>query len=614
MSESNYLKLQMLSFLNLLDNGVALYDGNNFDIIAVNEKLLDLLGVTEEEFKKSTPLNFCNNENYSYDKALKILNDTVKNGSNKFICAGKNRYGRSLYLNIELKTFSISSKVVIACVVTKKELEVEFDKLKDIFKALVDSFEGTIYVCSKDHILEYMSPKLIESVGYDGTGESCYKVIHGLDNICPWCKDKNVFNGEPQYWEIKSPRDNRWYKVLNYPVKHSDGTFSKLMITTDITEKKKDTATNDKRDRLQLLSLMASGMAHDFNNLLTGILGYISLLKLPVVSYDDFKKYIDNAEDGCKKARRLVNQLLSFSKGMPLNKEKINLKTLSEEITNFILSGKPYTCNIDISSDIWEIYADKIQIEQILQNLIINAVQAMPRGGSITISCENLEIKNYYELNLSPGKYVVLHFKDSGKGISKTMLDKIFDPFFTTKKDGSGLGLAIIQEIVRKHDGLIKVESELNKGTEFIIYLPVSVQSNTFTLDEFMPEKIKEAHILIMDDDPMILSLCAEMLGKMGHRVEAAKDGKAAERLILNAKDKNDSFEILVTDMIVVDGVGGVELIKRAKELIPEIKIIIASAYCEDFNKNEDLRGKVDIFLKKPYSYDELKKAVNKLL
>ncbi|MBN2544414.1 MAG: response regulator [Spirochaetes bacterium] len=492
--------------------------------------------------------------------------------------------------------------------------KINYYELEEIFKAIVNSSDGFIYVCSKDHIIEYMSPKLIDRIGYDGTGKPCYKVLHELEDICPWCKDTKVFEGETQYWEIKSPKDNKWYKVLNSPIYHKDGSFSKLMIINDITEKKKENAADEKNDRLKLLSLMASGMAHDFNNLLTGILGYISLLKLPVVSFDDFKKYIENAEEGCKKARRLVNQLLAFSKGMPLTKEKVNLKILIEEITNFILSGKPYNCDITSPDDLWEIFADKIQIEQILQNLIINAVQAMPRGGNIVITLENIQITNYYELNANPGNYVRLTFKDFGKGISKSVLERIFDPFFTTKKDGSGLGLAIIQEIVKKHDGIIKVESELNKGTQFIIYLPISIQSNTLILEDFLPENTKTTKILIMDDDPMILSLCKEMIMKMGHKTETAKDGKKAEELIKSAIEKKDPFEILITDMIVVDGIGGVELIKKAKQIAPDIKIIIASAYCEDFNNDDNLRGKVNIFLKKPYTFDELKKAVNNLL
>lgn len=495
----------------------------------------------------------------------------------------------------------------------KDKNKINYYELEEIFKAVINSTEGFIYVCSQDHIIEYMSPKLVQRVGYDGTGQPCYKVLHEMEDICPWCKDTKT-EGENKYWEIKSPRDNIWYKVLNSPIYHQDGTYSRLMIITDITDKKKENVAAEKTDRLKLLSLMASGMAHDFNNLLTGILGYISLLKLPVVSFDDFKKYIENAEEGCKKARRLVNQLLAFSKGMPLTKEKINLKTLSEEITKFILSGKPYNCIINAPDDLWEIFADKIQIEQILQNLIINAVQAMPRGGNITISYENIHITNYYELNANPGNYVKMVFRDSGKGISRQVLEKIFDPFFTTKKDGSGLGLAIIQEIVKKHDGVIKVESELNKGTEFIIYLPISMQSNTLVLEEFLPENTKTSNIIIMDDDPMILSLCKEMILKMGHKTDTAKDGRKAEELIKDAIARKDPFEILITDMIVVDGIGGVELIKKAKVIAPEIKIIIASAYCEDFNNDENLRGKVNIFLKKPYTFDELKKAVNNLL
>lgn len=594
------------SFINVLNEAIALYDASNFEVVAVNEKLLEILNIDRETFKKNPPLFFCfRPDEYNKDYVINILKNATKgNEENLHFFITKNDHTFKYKATIKI----INNEYNLLIVTILEEIPIN-----DIFNALVESLDSLIYVCSRDHTLEYLSPKLVELVGENRIGEKCYKVLHKFDNICPWCKDKNVFNGEKKIWEIKNPKDNRWYKVLNYPIKHEEGTFSKLMVITDITESKK-VQEPQKNDRLQLLALMAGGMAHDFNNLLTGILGYISLLKLPVVSYDDFKKYIENAEEGCKKARRLVNQLLSFSKGMPLNKEKINLKNLFQEIMGFILSGKPYTFELNIPDDTWEIYADKIQMEQIIQNLTINAVHAMPRGGNITITCENLEIKNYYEYNLSPGKYVKISFKDTGKGIPKGMLEKIFDPFFTTKKDGSGLGLAIIQEIVRKHEGLIKVESEVNKGTEFIIYLPVSMESSTFTLDNFIPEKIKEAHVLIMDDDPMILALCREMIIKMGHRAEIARDGNKALELIETSKKNRDPYDVLITDMIVVDGLGGVELIKKAKEKLPEIKIIIASAYCEDFNNNEEIKDKVEIFLKKPYTYEELNRAVSRLI
>ncbi|MCX8026596.1 MAG: transporter substrate-binding domain-containing protein [Thermodesulfovibrionales bacterium] len=229
-----------------------------------------------------------------------------------------------------------------------------------------------------------------------------------------------------------------------------------------------------KKERIESLGLLAGGIAHDFNNLLTVIVGNLSLLRMKSLNDDETLSFIDKAEMASEKARELTGKLSIFSKGGAPVKQTASLKHIINETVSFAITGKKVVCEVLIDEGIKEVDVDVTQIHQVLHNLIVNAIQAMPDEGKITIKAYNHFIDEKTRLPLPAGEYVKIEISDTGKGISPEHLQRIFDPYFTTKPDGSGLGLATVYSIINKHDGHISVNSEVGKGTTFFIYLPVS--------------------------------------------------------------------------------------------------------------------------------------------
>ena len=303
-------------------------------------------------------------------------------------------------------------------------------------------------------------------------------------------------------------------------------------VLTDISEQKKAEMELEKSYRLNSLGVLAGGIAHDFNNILTGLFGYITIAKEQISPDHKAFKYLKKTELSLKRATRLTNKLLTFSKGGEPVKEVLNLRTfLSEEIA-FDLSGSNVKVVFDCPEDVWNIEADKGQIQQLFSNLVVNARQAMLDGGHLYISLENVYLGAEVNLNLKPARYVRILFQDEGTGMEPETLNHLFEPYYTTKENGHGLGLATVYSIVNRHDGHIGVASSPGIGTTFTIHLPASearqVEQDVpqLSLEELNSEKTNK--VLILDDDEVIRSVLKEILENMGCRVETASNGKQA--------------------------------------------------------------------------------------
>jgi len=265
------------------------------------------------------------------------------------------------------------------------------------------------------------------------------------------------------------------------PIRDKDGNIiGVILVFRDITEERKLEQELIKADKLESIGILAGGIAHDFNNILTAILGNISLAEVHAKSEEKVVERLEKAKKACLRGRDLVQQLLTFSKGGEPIKKVTSIAKLIKESVNFALSGSNVKCEFSIPDDLWLVEIDEGQINQVINNLIINAVQAMPEGGIIEVSCENTIITEKDNFPFKKGKYVKITIKDKGVGIPKEHLPKIFDPFFTTKEKGTGLGLATTYSIIKKHDGYIELKSEVGVGTTFYIYLPAKPLSIPF--------------------------------------------------------------------------------------------------------------------------------------
>ena len=382
----------------------------------------------------------------------------------------------------------------------------------------------------------------------------------------------------------------------------------------DVTERKRMEEEIQRAQKLESLGVLAGGLAHDFNNLLTGILGNITMAKMYLDSPDKVKEKLEQTEKASIRASNLTQQLLAFSKGGVLIKKTTSIGELIRESSDFALRGSNVKCLYNIPDDLWPLEVDEGQMNQVINNLIINADQSMPEGGTIHVSCKNVFIRAEDAVALKEGEYVKISIKDEGTGIPEEHLQRIFDPYFSTKQKGSGLGLASVYSIVKRHNGLITVESRIGAGTTFHIYLPASHKE---IVGEGAAEKAPltgKGRILIMDDEEIVREVAGEMLRSLGYEAEITRDGEGTIALYQERQRSGHPFDAVILDLTIPGGMGGKEAIQRLHEIDPRVKAIVSSGYSSDPIMSQYREYGFKGVVRKPYKIQELAKALHEVL
>jgi PAS domain S-box-containing protein len=382
----------------------------------------------------------------------------------------------------------------------------------------------------------------------------------------------------------------------------------------ELIERTRAEAEQLKLSKLESLGILAAGIAHDFNNILTAIMGNISLAQSDYGDSLKYKELLTAAEKACLQAQTLSWQLLTFAKGGTPVKEPLALGALAAEAASFACQGSNVKCEFDFPENLWGVNADRGQLSQVFQNLVINAVQAMPQGGAIRFRGGNLILRNPSELHLEPGRYVKIDVQDQGIGIPAAYLQNIFDPYFTTKQQGSGLGLAVAYSIIKSHQGHITVESAPGQGTTFHIYLPGRDLESLRPAQEELEPLTGTGKILVMDDDVMVREVLGRMLASLGYEVEYAQDG--AETLVLydRALATKDLFAGVILDLTVQNGMGGKETVERLLKIDPQVKAFVTSGYSDDPVMSEYQKHGFAGVLVKPYKISELGRVLKQSL
>ncbi|NIP30916.1 MAG: PAS domain S-box protein [Candidatus Dadabacteria bacterium] len=387
------------------------------------------------------------------------------------------------------------------------------------------------------------------------------------------------------------------------------------VLITDITESKKQEEELLRAQKIESLGILAGGIAHDFNNLLTGILGNISLVKVNMESDNKNFKRLTEAEKVSFRAKDLTQQLLTFSKGgAPVKKIVSSLEVQIKEIANFAISGSNVRCEFDFDKDLNAVEIDEGQISQVVNNVIINAQQSMPDGGTILIKACNVNLKSNFQLPLKEGDYVLIEILDQGVGISDEHLQKIFDPYFSTKQRGSGLGLTTAYSILKNHDGYIDVESKLGLGTKFKIYIPATKKEISESF-EVTNEKVHfgTGKILVMDDEEIVRDVLNDMLSNLGYSVEFAENGYQAHEMYKRAYNSNKPFDLVIMDLTIPGSLGGKDTLMILKEFDSNINAVVSSGYSNDpviANYREyGFKG----IISKPYKVDELSRVIRSI-
>ena len=392
------------------------------------------------------------------------------------------------------------------------------------------------------------------------------------------------------------------------------GDLGAILVFRDITEQKNMFEESLRADKLESLGILAGGIAHDFNNILTAILGNLSLAKMYCAPTDRLYPRLGEAERASLRAKDLTQQLLTFAKGGAPLKHTASLKELIKESATFALRGANVRCEFELALGLWTAEVDEGQISQVIHNLVLNAAQAMPDGGVIRVMAENVTLADGEALALKPGPYLRISLADRGVGIAREHLPHIFDPYFTTKQKGSGLGLATSYSIIKKHDGMLTVESELGRGTTFRIHLPASHKP----MEKLAPPKAVaprgKGRILVMDDEALIRELAVMGLSHLGYQVETADDGVEALLKYREAKAAGQPFAAVIMDLTVPGGMGGKEAIKRLLEMDPTARVIVSSGYSNDAVMANFQHYGFKGMVAKPYKIEELVAAVNTLV
>ncbi|MEM9400483.1 MAG: PAS domain S-box protein, partial [Verrucomicrobiota bacterium] len=399
------------------------------------------------------------------------------------------------------------------------------------------------------------------------------------------------------------------------PERDAEGKITGLVGTiTDITERKQLAYEHEKLSRLESLGVLAGGIAHDFNNMLSPILGNLSMAKAMLSKDSDIYECIDESERASIKARDLTQQLLTFAKGGAPVKRAADLKRLVQEATIFALHGSNVTAEFDFAEELMVADVDQSQINQVLQNLVINADQAMPDGGTVRVKVRNVDEVKHPRLPYVTGPFICIKIQDEGAGIHNNQLDRIFDPYYTTKSSGHGLGLATTLSIIRRHGGYLGVDSALEMGTTFKIFLPAKPGAEAEYEIEVDEDIEGNARILVMDDEKSVRQVMSNLLQRLGHEVECAHEGGVAVEMYREAKEACCSFDVVIMDLTVRGGIGGEKAIKMLKEYDPEARAIVFSGYSDNPVMADYESHGFSAAVHKPFTMQAIGKAIHRVL
>ncbi|MTI81866.1 MAG: PAS domain S-box protein [Firmicutes bacterium] len=387
-----------------------------------------------------------------------------------------------------------------------------------------------------------------------------------------------------------------------------------VLVLRDVTDEQRLQQEMLKASKLESLSVMAGGVAHDFNNLLTGVMGNIQLLTLYNKSNNEELEALLELKKAVRQAKGLTRQLLTFAKGYEPIKKVISIDDLIKEATEFAIRGSAVACKYSFPKDLWPVEVDNSQIYQVINNIVLNAKQAMSNKGEIKIVCENVSINKDHFVAIKAEKYVKISITDHGIGINRKDIQKVFDPFFTTKPEGSGLGLATCYSVIRKHNGHIEVESENDNWTTFNIYLPATLdKSANNESDDGMVIK-GSGRVLIMDDELLVRKVAGRIIKYLGYYVDYAQDGEEAITKYEKAISSGNTFDVVIMDLTIPGGMGGIETIKHLINIDPNVKAVVSSGYSTDPVMAEYKKYGFSAVVSKPYSIEELSKTMKEVI
>ncbi|MCP3953496.1 MAG: PAS domain S-box protein [Desulfobacterales bacterium] len=591
----------------------------------VNERICEMTGFSQEELVgQSARILYPCDEDYEYVGREKYK-QISKHGTGTVETQWKHKNGRIVNVLLsstpmDLDDLSKGVTFTALDITERKRAEEALHVSHERFLTVLESMDASVNVADMEtYEILFMNKNMVESFGGDMVGRFCWEALRGESGPCQDCTNSQLIDekGVPTgvcSWQGKNPITGKWYINHNRAIEWPDGHMARLQIATDITGLKMMEQQVQQSQKFEAIGTLAGGIAHDFNNLLMGIQGRTSLLSV------DFKsgpglEHIHSIEDYIRKATDLTNQLLGLARGGKYEVKPTDLNELLRNSVNmFSRTKREIQIHTKMVSGPLVVEVDQGQIDQVLLNLYVNAWQAMPKVGDLYLQTQIVDIDDSFikSYNAKPGRYALASVTDTGVGMKQDIQQQIFDPFFTTKEKGrgTGLGLASAYGIIKNHNGIITVDSEVDHGTTFNIYLPLSDKT---PCDEVSIEGDLvngTENLLLVDDENMILDVGQAMLKKLGYHVLVADSGQKALDTI---QIEGDDIDLVILDLIM-PGMDGGAVFDCIKEIFPYMPVMLSSGYAINGQANKIMQKGCNGFIQKPFNISKLSKKVREIL
>ncbi len=615
---------------NAASDAIFIHDAATGAVEEVNQSMLDMFKCSHDEALAGFPQDFTKiDEVYNPELAIRRIEAAIKEGPQRFEWHARRGTGEPFWAEVGLRYAEFGGRGHVVAVVRDIEARKKMElALKAEQQRLLVTIQGigdgviTTDVRGRITLINQVAQKLTGWPQLEACGRRLSEVFHIVNEqsgeLCEDPVSKVLASGKiiglANHTALIA-RDGRRRLIADSgaPIRdEAGGIIGVVLVFSDVTAKARLDADLQRVKKLEAVGVLAGGIAHDFNNILAAILGNINMARLELkTGSSGVDELLAEAERASLRAKGLTGQLLTFAKGGEPIKDIANLPEVIRDSADFVLRGGKARCRYDFDTPLWPVMIDSDQISQVIQNMVINAQQAMPQGGEIKISCHNLS-----EMD---GDFVRLIIRDEGAGIEAAVVERIFDPYFTTKDGGNGLGLAVSHSIIHKHNGRLRVESTPGKGTAFIIDFPVARPGAAAVSGE---ERARDANsgvvkggtVMIMDDEQPLRDLAAVMLGRLGYETVKAAHGREAVERYQEMLKAGKAPELVIMDLTIPGGMGGREAAAEILTLDPAARLVVASGY-----SNDPVMARCHEFgfraaISKPYQLTELREVINQVV